>query len=188
MLDQFENIVMLTLPQPHIEINPKDWVQYNPRKQVNRWGVSLTSLDGQTSGIPDLDSLKEYNRINGTRYTESQFNVKTPFYESFRFLDQYFEIGRSHFLKLGVGGFFPAHRDLDKDTFRLIYTYSDCESGRLVWIVDGQVLQLANRSWYYVNTKKEHSVFSFFGSQFAVFNVLQNEKAMSSFLNLIAIG
>ena len=37
-----------------------DWVKYNPRKDVNRWGLSITSLDGGLSGVPDLDSLYEY--------------------------------------------------------------------------------------------------------------------------------
>ena len=37
------------------------WVQYNPRKNIPREGLSITSLDGGFSGIPDLDSLKEYN-------------------------------------------------------------------------------------------------------------------------------
>ena len=37
------------------------WVQYNPRKNIPRYGLSITSLDGGFSGRPDLDSLKEYN-------------------------------------------------------------------------------------------------------------------------------
>ena len=34
------------------------WVQYNPRKNIPRYGLSITSLDGGFSGVPDLDSLK----------------------------------------------------------------------------------------------------------------------------------
>ena len=39
-----------------------DWKPYNTRKPNNRWGLSVTSLDGGLSGIPDLDSLSEYNK------------------------------------------------------------------------------------------------------------------------------
>src|SRR5210317_771029 len=58
--------------------NNFDWVKYNPRKDVNRWGLSVTSLDGGLTGIPDLDSLYEYNKENGTTYSERDFNVPTP--------------------------------------------------------------------------------------------------------------
>ena len=34
-----------------------EYVQYNPRKPINRYGLSVTSLDGGCSCIPDLDSL-----------------------------------------------------------------------------------------------------------------------------------
>ena len=54
-----------------------DYVRYNPRKDVNRWGLSLTSLDGGTNGIPDLDSLYEYNIDHGTKYTERDFVTPT---------------------------------------------------------------------------------------------------------------
>ena len=37
-----------------------NWIPYNPRKNLPRWGQSITSLDGEMSGIPDLDSVLEY--------------------------------------------------------------------------------------------------------------------------------
>ena len=43
------------------ELKKYNWVQYNPRKNIPRRGLSITSLDGGLSGIPDLDSVKEYN-------------------------------------------------------------------------------------------------------------------------------
>ena len=37
-----------------LNAHDKDWKQYNPRKpEIARQGLSLTSLDGQVSGIPD---------------------------------------------------------------------------------------------------------------------------------------
>ena len=44
-----------------------DYVKYNPRKPIARYGLSLTSLDGGLSGIPDLDSLHEYNQENNKK-------------------------------------------------------------------------------------------------------------------------
>ena len=54
-----------------------DYVRYNPRKPIDRWGLSVTSLDGTMSGIPDLDSIREYNIENDTKYEEEDFNVPT---------------------------------------------------------------------------------------------------------------
>ena len=47
-----------------------DWKQYNPRKSIDRQGLSITSLDGGLSGIPDLDSLFVYNQ---------KYNINLPF-------------------------------------------------------------------------------------------------------------
>ena len=183
MFEYFETCIALDLPTPEIITSQVPWVKYNPRKDVLRWGSSLTSLDGGTSGVPDLDSLYEYNKENGTSYTEKDFSTKTETYKKyFTFLDEKFDLGRSHLLKLGVGGFFPYHRDFDPNTLRLIYTISGCESHNLVWIVNNQVISLQNRRWYYINTKMIHSVFSFFGSEFVVFNVLNNSKSQQSLI------
>ncbi len=188
MFESYEDYFNINLPMPELDIQSLNWVQYNPRKNVNRWGVSLTSLDGESSGIPDLDSLYEYNRINNTKYCESDFNKPTPiFAKSFGFLSEHFELGRSHIIRLGVGGFFPYHRDLDQNTFRLIYTFSGCQEASLVWILDNQIIRLNNHRWYYINTKKVHSVFSFFGSEFAVFNVIANAKTEKAVLTLLSI-
>ena len=53
-----------------------EWAKYNPRKDVNRWGLSVTSSDGTLNGI-DLDSLYEYNKEHGTDYGEKDFNKAT---------------------------------------------------------------------------------------------------------------
>ena len=49
------------------ELEPfeNDWVRYNPKKPNNRWGLSVTSLDGGLSGIPDLTSLKDWELQTG---------------------------------------------------------------------------------------------------------------------------
>ena len=45
------------------------WKPYNVKKPNNRWGLSITSLDGGLGGIPDLDSLSEYNNRHCLLYT-----------------------------------------------------------------------------------------------------------------------
>ena len=42
-----------------------EYKQYNPRKDIPRFGLSITSLKGELDGI-DLDSLPEYNKENNT--------------------------------------------------------------------------------------------------------------------------
>ncbi len=187
MIEYFEPVIQLDLPTPPIDLPGLAWHPYNPRKQIQRWGASLTSLDGKTDGVPDLDSLLEYNKENGTGYREKDFNQKTEQFRPFDFLEDHFDLGRSHVLRLGTGGFFPYHRDFDPDTFRLLYTIQGCQSHNLVWILNNQVIQLQDQTWYYINTKMPHSVFSFFGSEFAVFNVLHNDKAQKSLLKLMHV-
>ena len=56
-----------------MEIFKDDWKPYNLRKSHQRWGLSITSLDGGLSGIPDLDSLYEYNKKNGTNIANPRY-------------------------------------------------------------------------------------------------------------------
>lgn len=155
-----------------------NWVKYNPRKQIDRWGCSITSLDGEDHGIPDLDSVLEYNRIYQTHLTEKDFNKRTKHSAPFNYFLDKFDVGRSHYLKLNSGGFFPWHRDPDLGSFRIIYTIDHCEPTNLVWVEDTKVLELNNNRWYYINTKKKHCVFSFNTAIFAVFNVVNTIRSM----------
>ena len=175
-LSLYEDCIKLNLPvdKSSINLDSLNWTQYNPRKPINRFGCSITSIDGNDSGVPDLDSLLEYNILNKTKYTEKDFAIPTihssPFTE---FLKQ-FNVGRSHYLRLDPGGFFPWHRDSDPITFRILYTIENCTNDHLVWLEDDKVLSLDDHTWYYINTRKKHSVFSFSQSTFAVFNVILN--------------
>jgi hypothetical protein len=187
MFDFYETFFSLDLYAPTINLQSMHWVKYNPRKDIQRWGASLTSLSGSTAGIPDLDSLYEYNKENGTNYSEVDFKIPTSQFTPFAFLSEKFDLGRSHIIRLGVGGFFPYHRDFDSKTFRLIYTIKGCSENNLIWIQNNQVLKLTDNHWYYINTKMIHSVFSFFGSEFAVFNVILNEKSKDSLVRMMSI-
>ena len=67
------------------DLNDKfDWVQYNPRKKIDREGLSITSLDGGMTGKPDLDSLYEYYNETGIALDETNFTTKTPVYDYFK--------------------------------------------------------------------------------------------------------
>lgn len=185
-IHQYEDLVDLDIPIDYQELKKVNfnWVQYNPRKSIQRWGCSITSLDGNDSGVPDLDSLLEYNQLNNTNFTENDFVVKTKHSLPFREFLNSFQVGRSHYLKLGAGGFFPWHRDSDGQTFRIIYTLENCQPYNFIWLEDDKILSLENNKWYYVNTKKKHAVFSFSGSIFAVFNVFytpQNIKTLKKY-------
>ena len=60
------------------------WIQYNPRKNIDRYGLSITSLDGGLSGRPDLDSLLEHYKKTGIWIDETEINVKTEVYNYFK--------------------------------------------------------------------------------------------------------
>jgi hypothetical protein len=54
------------------------WKYYQPHKPgYNRYGLSVTSLDGNYSGEPDLFSLREYAKMTGKQYTETDFKKRT---------------------------------------------------------------------------------------------------------------
>jgi len=171
-LSNYEDLIELKIElDESIDLETLNWVRYNPRKPINRWGCSITSLDGDDSGMPDLDSVREYNIVNKTNLNELSFKKRTLHSKPFsNFLDT-FECGRSHYLKFGLGGFFPWHRDNDQETFRIIYTVKGCSNNDLIWLQDEKLLHLQDKKWYYVNTKKKHCVFSFTESIMAVFNV-----------------
>ena len=132
--------------QVELEQFKDDWKEYNPRKPNNRYGLSITSLDGGLSGIPDLDSLFEYNKQHNTSITEASINVKTPVNANIsviqRLLSIFDTLGRSHFIRLNKGGFFPPHRDgkiLDVTCFRIITLCQNCNPNQFQFIYEDKV-------------------------------------------------
>ena len=156
-----------------------DFKPYNPRKKgYNRYGLSITSLDGGFSGIPDLDSLLEYNRENNTKYSESDFREWTSFFKECNELREkmtpfHKSLGRSHILRLNRGGFFPAHRDSVTPIpwcFRLFIAL--CPADRFVFLLDNERVFFNPGQLYFINTQLAHSLFSFEDkSDFVVFNI-----------------
>jgi len=146
----------------------QDWKTYNPRKPNNRQGLSITSLDGGLSGVPDLDSLFEYNKQNNTNINEADINVKTPVASNISviqpLLNTFDTLGRSHFIRLNRGGFFPPHRDgkiLNVTCFRILTMCHNCNKNEFVFLYEGKRIDLEPGRPYFINTRKEHSVFSY---------------------------
>jgi len=174
-------------------INNPNWVQYNPRKSNNRKGLSVTSLDGGYSGIPDLDSIREYNKIHNTTYNETHFRVRTNITELIPELNEVLDLfpdhGRCHFLKLDAGGFFPPHRDNGTlnpipNTFRLIVPIHNFGKYHLTWIQDGSLLPLEHGLIYFINTTKTHSLFSYVDNSICfVMNVIASARSITTLIN-----
>ncbi len=138
---------------------------YNKNKiGYKRRGLSLFSHDGGDSGEIDLGSIREYNFLNNTNYSEMSFNKPTKHWNDFHEVSNHLEpiadsIGRSHFISFDEGGFFPPHRDLGK-TYRLI-SFFDCSPLSLYFILDNKKIAFTPGYFYFANTRKSHSLFSF---------------------------
>jgi hypothetical protein len=187
LLSALEDSLTLDLPLPNLDLSTLNWVQYNPRKEIRRFAASITSLNGDVSGIPDLDSLREYNLIHNTHYKETDFNVLTPQGEPFKFLTDLFDLGRSHFIRLEPGGFFPYHRDLDATCFRIAYMIKNCSPTSLAWLQNDKVIKMQNKTWYYINTFHPHALFAFEKAEFAIFNIYKSDKSLASLFSKLLI-
>jgi len=170
-----------------------DWKPYNPRKKIERYGLSITSLDGQLSGIPDIDSIREYNLKHNLELDEPDFKTKTPVYQyASKWLDP-FEgfIGRTHVIKMPPGGCFPPHRDeysIEMVSFRLFIPLINCNYPKMFFILDGKTLYFDHGSVYFINTCKEHTVFTVADeSYFIVANIILSEESVEAVLDNMSI-
>jgi hypothetical protein len=167
------------------------WKKYNPEHKVERYGLSITSLDGEFYGIPDLDSLLRYNKAHSTNYTELDFVKKTPLYEKVKECFAHFEpyVCRSHVIKLGTGGFFPMHRDaneIDIHSFRLFIPLQRCNPHTMHFILDNKVLRFEHGSVYFIDTCLEHVLFNASYTDEAYFIVLNIELTEESVNSVLA--
>lgn len=144
-----------------------EYVRYNPRFGENRYGLSITSLDGSVSGVPDLDSLTEYAKETGKQYREEDFTTFTPVaeYEDLKIAIAPIRdhIVRSHILKIEQGGFFPPHRDVSGfafDNFRLIVPLKSMDSPDFNFIMEDKILSWKTGRFYFLDTAKMHYLFN----------------------------
>lgn len=166
------------------------WMPYNTRKPgYNRFGLSVINKSGQLNEGSDLDSLHEQQRENpnATKITETDFNQMTEVFEKCPSIHPlvnafYPDLGRSHFIRLDKGGYFPPHRDslgLIPSTFRILVPCLNCETHQFVFLLNGQRIFLNPGQAYFLNTRIEHAVFSFANqSSQLVLNVPINEKTV----------
>lgn len=172
------------------EIQNYNWEKYNKKKINNRYGLSITSLDGELCGI-DLDSIYEFNDEHKTNYTESNFKEKTQIYadseeiqHATKIFDKY--LLRTHLLKLDIGGFFSPHRDCreqEQQSFRVIVPIKNCNPPKMYFIYDGKILHFNCGQAYFLNTNKEHCLFSFVdNSIMLVMNIECNKNSIDTVL------
>lgn len=176
-----------------------DWTEenfiykpYNSRDANNRFGLSLTSLDGELSGVPDLDSLYEYNKEHGTSYGELDFRTFTKVFE-YKEINDIFKpikkyIGRSHVLKIMPGGFFPAHRDynsLNIASFRILIPLTDMNPNTTFFLLEDKLQTWSLGYLYFVNTAREHTLFNagYTPSYMIVLNIELNKKTAGFILS-----
>lgn len=173
----FGNVIELNFPKwdtqkmTEILLRHPEWKVYQPHKPgYNRYGLSVTSLDGGYSGEPDLYSLIEYRKMTGKGYSEGDFNKRTNIVEFLPEINELLDfftpaLGRVHFLRLDKGGFFPPHRDNGLFTtvksYRILVPIHGFGINDMKWIQDEQILNLREGHVYFINTTRNHSLFSF---------------------------
>lgn len=166
------------------------WVQYNPYKPQNpRFGLSVTSLNGELGGRPDLYSLREYYHREGALYRESDFRAFTEVYKkipAIREFLSYFHpyIGRTHFLRFNAGSYFPPHRDgagmEAPDTFRLLVPISLRGNRSHAFMLGDKKLHFREDSVFFLHTLLPHSLFSFTDNvTYLVCNIILNADSVA---------
>ena len=167
------------------EVKDFNYLQYNPRKDIKRYGLSITSLDGNMDGI-DLDSIKEYNIENNTEYDELSFQAFTSVYYESQEIQKITEpflghIGRSHILHLPEGGYFPPHRDLpvyveQQNSLRVLVPLKGCNPPDMYFMYEDKPLHFEHGRAYFLNTNKAHNLFAFKDSYMIVLNIKTSEE------------
>jgi hypothetical protein len=152
-----------------LEIYKDNWFQYNPRKKIKRYGLSIINDTGKLISGPDLDSLPQYNNDHGTTLSEIDFRQPTPVFD----IDQVKNLLtpmksfllRTHFLKLPPGGYFPPHRDeaLREESgrvlsFRILSPIYNTDFPNVQFMLDNNFVHFKQGSLYVVNTFKSHSL------------------------------
>ena len=151
------------------EIKDFVWYKYNPRKNVERCGLSVTSEDGKLTG-KDLDSLYEYSKEMGKIYDEDDFTTFTDVYYKSKQVQKLVDpfkpwLCRTHFLNFRKGGYFPPHIDNrgkhGKQFIRLLVPIRKCNPSFLYFMYEDKLLNFNRGYTYFLNTNKKHAIFSF---------------------------
>ena len=167
------------------EIRGFKFAQYNTKKpDIPRYGLSITSLDGELNGI-DLESL------NGSEYSERSFRKLTEVYHASQEVRKVIDpfkhwMGRAHLLNIRKGGYFPPHRDemsAEQLSFRVIVPVKAFNPPHNYFIVNDQIVQMDEGRAYFVNTNLVHSDMSF--SNDTTMMVLNIDACTESYVQLL---
>jgi len=151
------------------EIKDFTWFKYNPRKNVERYGLSVTSEDGNLTG-KDLDSLYELSKETGKEYDEDSFTTLTDVYHKSKQIQKLIDpfkpwLCRTHLLNFKKGGYFPPHIDnrgfQGKQFIRLLVPIRKCNPSFLYFMYEDKLLNFNRGYTYFLNTNKKHAIFSF---------------------------
>jgi len=151
------------------EIKDFTWFKYNPRKNVERYGLSITSEDGKLTG-KDLDSLYELSKDTGKIYDEDSFTTLTDVYHKSKQIQKLVDpfkpwLCRTHLLNFKKGGYFPPHIDNrgfhGKQFIRLLVPIKKCNPSFLYFMYEDKLLNFNRGYTYFLNTNKKHAIFSF---------------------------
>mgnify|MGYP001182565166 CR=1 FL=1 len=179
------------------EIKEFSYHQYNPRKDIPRYGMSITSLDGKLGGI-DLDSITQYNKENNTNFDELSFKEFTPVYYASKEIQKICgpflgHIARSHILWLPQGGYFPPHRDMpiyreQQNSLRILVPLKDCNPPKLYFMYEDKPLHFEHGRAYFLNTNKQHNLFAYKDSYMIVLNIKTSEEIFDIIGNHFLLG
>ena len=151
------------------EIKDFEWIKYNRRKNINRYGLSITSSDGTRNGV-DLDSLWELSKEEGKIYDEDNFTTLTDVYHKSKEVQKLVDpfkpwLCRTHFLNFKKGGYFPPHIDSyrfnEQKFLRLLVPIQKCNPSWLYFMYEDKLLNFNRGYTYFLNTNKKHAIFSF---------------------------
>ena len=114
-----------------------------------------------------LISILFMNTIKKIRLIILNFLLESPtcYWKEFRSLSEPLKgieksLGRSHLIRLDNGGFFPPHRDLGLDTFRLI-AFFNSDPDLFTFLIDDKKFHFVTGRLYFFNAQRTHSLFSF---------------------------
>lgn len=201
-ITNFGNVIELDFPKFNIQqftdvlLKHPGWKPYQPHKLGNnRFGLSVTSLDGGYSGEPDLYSLTEYRAMTGKGYSEYDFNKRTSIVEMLPQLNPFLDfftpaLGRVHFIRLDKGGFFPPHRDnglfVEVESYRILVPIYGFGINDMKWIQEEQILNLREGNFYFINTTRAHSLFSFTDNCIMlVLNVMTDKQVLDKLVKKV---
>tara|TARA_B100000902_G_C27112505_1_gene814355 strand:+ start:27 stop:644 length:618 start_codon:yes stop_codon:yes gene_type:complete len=170
------------------EIKGFDFKQYQPRKDIKRYALSITSLRGEINGI-DLDNIYEIYKETGKMYSVNDFSTFTAVYNSSLEIQNLIKpfkdyIAKSHIINLPTGGYFPPHRDMRKvkepESFRIIVPLKKCNPPDMYFMYEDKPLHFEHGRAYFLNTNKRHNLFSYQNSYFIIFNIKNNEDSLKT--------